>query len=50
MKTLCLASFCFLPLATTTFAASVTVVDNATALPGTAAATAATTCDLSGVV
>jgi hypothetical protein len=41
MKTLCLASFCGLALATSSFAASVTVADNTAALPGTAAATAA---------
>src|ERR1700722_17885023 len=41
MKTLCLASFCILALATSGFAASVTVVDSTAALPGVAADTTA---------
>jgi hypothetical protein len=41
MKPLCVASFCILALATSSFAASVTVVDNTAALPGVAADTTA---------
>jgi hypothetical protein len=41
MKTLCVASLCILALATSSFAASVTVVDSTAALPGVAPATAA---------
>src|ERR1700730_8822970 len=47
MKTLCLASLGFLALATSSFAASVTVVDNTAALPGVAAGTAALLLDTS---
>jgi hypothetical protein len=41
MRTLCVASFCILAVATPSFAASVTVVDSTAALPGVAQATAA---------
>ncbi len=41
MRTLCIASFCILALATSSFATTVTVVDSTAALPGVAAATAA---------
>jgi hypothetical protein len=41
MRTLCIASCCILAVATSSFAASVTVVDSTAALPGVAQATAA---------
>jgi hypothetical protein len=41
MKTHCVASLCFLALATSSFAVTVTVVDNTAALPGVAADTTA---------
>jgi hypothetical protein len=41
MKTLCVASFCFLALATPSFAAMVVVTDGTAALPGVAADTTA---------